>query len=212
MRIVRCVWMCLLLAAAAEAGAQPAEPIGPFAADVRGSLARFKEDAAVAATIGVETKNLPTRGLGLTVGAHFYPLRWRRVTLGVGGEMLIARDSRTLETDSTATVAAPTVTTRVSALSPQVSLNFGRRDGWSYVSGGIGRARLTAQRDDQAAVDASRTRSTNYGGGARWFTGPHLAFSVDLRFYAIDARAAAGAVPAFPRTRMMVISAGISLR
>ena len=36
----------------------------------------------------------------------------------------------------------PTVNARFSALSPQVSLNFGTRDGWSYLSGGIGWARF----------------------------------------------------------------------
>lgn len=207
--------LALLLSVAAPAAsfAQQREPVGPFAADVRGALARFKEDAALAATLDVDPSNLPTRGLGLAVGAHWYPVRRGRISLGVGGELLWARDSRTGETEEGATAPAPTVTTRLSMLSPHVSLNFGHRDGWSYISGGIGRAGLTAERNDVSSPgDAGQTRMTHYGGGARWFTGPHLAFTFDVRFYTINGRPAAGTRPAFPRTRMMVISAGISLR
>lgn len=212
----RCVWLCLLLvtlAGISDAAAQPPEPVGPFVADVRGTLARFKEDPVLAAALNVTPTNLPTRGLGLAAGVHLYPLRRRRITLGVGGEMLVARGSRTADQTGASAVQGPTVTTRLSAVSPQVSLNFGKRDGWSYISGGIGLARLTAERVDAPfAEGASRTRAINYGGGARWFTGPHLAFSLDLRFYTVNARAASGARPAFPRSKMMVISVGASLR
>ncbi len=203
------ILLCLLCPL--EASAQPPDPIGPFVVDVRGVLARFKEDAAIAAAIEVDPTNLPTRGLGLAVGAHWYPLSIRRITLGLGGEMLWARDSRTAEptTTGTTTTEGPTVTTRLSAIAPQVSLNFGRGEGWSYVSGGIGLARLTAERADQPLANgAGRARTTHYGGGARWFTGPRLAFTFDLRFYAIDAQPDA----LMPRTRLMVVSVGASLR
>lgn len=200
--------------AASNAAAQPAEPIGPYAVDLRGAFARFKEDAAVAETIAVAPSNLPTRGLGLAAGAHWYPFRLRRVTFGLGGELVWARDSRTAEqTTGTTTTAGPTVTTRFSALSPHLSLNFGGRDGWSYVSGGLGWASLSAERSDEPLPgDPERARMSHYGAGARWFTGPRLAFTFDLRFYAIDAVPAAGGRPAFPRNRMMVISAGASFR
>ena len=194
------------------AGAQPVGPPGPFTIDARGTLARFDEDATVASGLGVSTENLPTRGLGLTVGGHWYPLRGR-ITLGVGGEMVWARDSRTLDVPEDSTLDTPTVNTRFSALTPQVSLNFGNRDGWSYVSVGMGLARLSAERAEAPfAGDASSTRALNYGGGARWFARPHLAFTFDIRFYTVNAQAAEAERPAFPRTRMMVLSAGISLR
>ncbi|MGH8637880.1 MAG: hypothetical protein ACREUZ_12175 [Burkholderiales bacterium] len=196
-----------------DARAQPADPIGPAVVDVRGTLARFKEDAATAQAIDVEPANLPTRGLGLAVGAHWYPARLGRVTFGLGGELLWARDTRTGEQSETATTEPPTVTTRLSAISPHVSLNFGRGDGWSYVSGGLGWASLTSERTDEPFTGGGgRARMTHYGGGARWFTGPHLAFSFDLRFYAINASEASGTRPAFPRSRLMVISVGASLR
>jgi hypothetical protein len=91
-------------------------------------------------------------------------------------------------------------------------LNFGRRNGWSYISGGIGSATFTAQRLDDLLGGGSRVRAINYGGGARWFTNRHLAVSVDLRFYSIDPQPATIDRPAFPKNRMMVISGGIALR
>lgn len=202
--------ICTINGAAAHA--QVTEPIGPFAADVRVAWARFAEDAAIASALGVSATNLPTRGLGLVFGAHWYPLRLGGVTLGLGGELLTARASRTLAPAAPGGAEGPTVETRLSVASPQISLNFGKKDGWSYLSGGIGWAGFTAERTDQPLADGSRTRTINYGGGARWFTGKHLAVSVDLRFYAIGAQPAVTGRPAFPKTRRMVISGGIALR
>lgn len=213
MKHVSRVALCLLLAGAGEAAAQRPEPIGPWVADVRGSLARFKAEPPVAQALQVSTDTLPTRGLGLSAGAHWYPLRRGRVTFGVGGELVLARSSRTAEETGTAG-ARPTVTTRFSAVSPHVSLNFGTNDGWSYISGGIGRAGLTTGSDALPAFAgaAERVRATHYGGGARWFTGPRLAFTFDVRFYTLDAREATAARPGYPRNRFTVISVGASLR
>jgi hypothetical protein len=215
MQNIRFLCMCVVLLGASEAAAQPWQPIGPFVADVRGSLARFKEDPGIASAIGVQPANLPTRGLGFSIGAHVYPLRRGRLTIGIGGEFVVARDSRTLEAedeDDEAAPPGPTVTTRFSSLSPQVSLNFGKRDGWSYLSGGIGLASLTAEQAGTPVPGGGRVRAIHYGGGARWFTGPHVAFTFDVRFYTVPAQPAAGTRPSFPRSRFMVLSAGVSLR
>jgi hypothetical protein len=207
-RIAACL---LTVGAAAEVAAQPPQPVGPYVIDARGSFVRFKEDGAIANTIDVSADNLPTRGLGITTGAHWYPVRWRRVAFGLGAELLLARDSRTKEATET-TEAGPTVTTRLSALSPHLSLNFGKGDGWSYISGGFSSARLTVERTDRPAIDVDRTRATHYGAGARWFTSRRLAVSVDVRFYAINARPPTGTLPQFPRNRLTVFSAGIAVR
>jgi hypothetical protein len=211
--------LVLVLGTVSPAAAQQVEPIGMFVADVRGTLARFKQDGAIASFVGVTPEDLPTRGLGLALGAHLYPLRKGRVTLGIGGEILWARDSRTGEAPDPPAVPPavpvpppPTVTTRLSSIAPHLSLNFGHGEGWSYVSGGIGLATLSAERDDVPAADADSTRMTHYGGGARWFTSPHLAFTFDVRFYAINGRPAAGTTPEFPKSRMMVISVGASFK
>jgi hypothetical protein len=202
----------LVLVGASDAAAQPVQPVGGFVIDTRGTLARFKGSEDIAAPLGVTADDLPTRGLGIAVGAHWYPLRLGRVSFGVGGEVLFARDRRTAEA-TTERPEPPTITTRFSVASPQVSVNFGKREGWSYLSGGLGLASLKSDSDAAAFTgDAGRVRTTHYGGGARWFTGPHVAFTFDLRFYTINEQAAAGTRPAYPRSRMMVISVGASFR
>lgn len=218
MRLVTCprkaavLSLAILAGSASPALAQIQEPIGRYVADARITWARFKQDAGIASAIGVQPVNLPTRGLGLVFGAHWYPLRGARLALGLGGEIMAARDHRTLDPATEDGPEGPTVQTRLSNLSPQLSINFGRKDGWSYVSGGIGSASFTAERQDAPAGGGSRARSINYGGGARWFTKKRLAVSVDLRFYSVAAQPSAAGRPAYPKTKMMVISGGIAVR
>lgn len=192
----------------------PDEPIERFVFDARGVLARFKANTPAADALGVAASDLPTRGFGVTVGGHVYPLRRRNLALGVGGEVLLrARASRTKSAETANGQDGPTVVTRLTAISPQLSLNFGRRDGWSYLSGGMGWASFTSEIDERPRGDAvSRSTAINYGGGARWFTGKHLAVSLDLRFYGVGAQDAAVGRPALPSMRVMVFSAGISAR
>lgn len=190
----------------------PREPVGPFAADVRVALPRFKDDSAIATGIGVSTDNLPGRGLGLAGGINVYPVR-RKVTLGVGAEVLISRASKTLEPEQEDGAPGPTVNTRFSVLSPQVSLNFGSNRGWSYISGGLGWGRFTTEREDDPVGDPTgRPRVFNYGGGARWFAKDHLAFTLDLRFYTVDAQEATIDRPPYPKMRLMVFSAGVGFK
>jgi Outer membrane protein beta-barrel domain len=205
------VFLCLAMCAS-NAFAQPPRPIGPFVVDARATFARFKAISSVASDLNVTSDNLPTRGLGIDAGVHWYPLKGRHITLGIGGELVAARGKRTTETTGTTTPTA-TVTTRFSSLSPQLSLNFGTGDGWSYISGGIGVARLTTERNDAPFADeAGGVRATNYGGGARWFTGPHIAFTFDVRFYTVSAQPAQGTRPPYSRARFVAISAGVSFR
>ena len=190
------------------------ESIGPFAIDARGVLVRFKQDAAIATPLGVSASDLPTRGLGLSVGAHVYPLRKRNFALGLGGELLLrARATRTVPPAVEDGPEGPTVVTRMTAFSPQVSLNFGKRDGWSYISGGFGKASFIAELEEAPVGDADGSPSAiNYGGGARWFVKKHVAFTFDVRFYSIGSQEATVTRPAYPAMRLMVLSAGISLR
>jgi hypothetical protein len=194
--------------------AQTSEPIGPFAADLRVVMPRFKEDLSVATALGVASTNLPTRGLGIAGGVHWYPVRMGRlVTLGVGGEILISGGSNTAEPETEGGPEGPTVKTRFTSVSPQISLNFGKRQGWSYLTGGIGWAGFRTELETSPVTDGdSRPRAFNYGGGARWFAKEHLAVSLDLRFYAVSAQDAAVGRPAYPSMTLMVISGGISLK
>ena len=110
-----------------------------------------------------------------------------------------SRGSKTLEPETEGGAEGPTVKTRFSVLSPQVSLNFGRRHGWSYLSGGIGWARVhdRARKRRRSPTRTGSRGSFNYGGGARWFAKEHLAFAFDLRFYAISAQEATVGRPAY---------------
>jgi hypothetical protein len=203
----------LWIAAATDVHAQVNEPIGPYVADARGVWARFPDDPVVADLLAVQPDDLPARGLGVVVGAHWYPLRRGRVTFGLGGELMIARGTRTRESDDELVPDGPAINSRMTSISPQLSLNFGRRNGWSYISGGLGWAGFTAERAEFPVSDPEgRTGSYNYGGGARWFTSRHIAFALDLRFYTIGGQLATTNRPAYPRLRIMVISAGVGLR
>ena len=206
-------WLVSLLVLPIPSFAQTPEPIGPIAIDVRVATPRFKENADVASALGVSTTNMPGRGLGLAGGLHWYPVRMGRVTLGLGGELLFSGASNTLEAEDDTAEDGPTVKTGFSAVSPQVSLNFGTGRGWSYLSGGLGWGSFTTEREDDPVGDADGSPSVlNYGGGARWFAKDHLAFAFDVRFYAISAQEAMTGRPAYPKMTLMVISAGISFK
>ncbi len=191
------------------------EPIGRFAADVRVALAAIPGDAVDGhgarrdgrATCRAAAWDWPRASTSIRRA-------WARSSLGVGGEWLVfSRGSKTLDPETEGAASGPTVTTDFSVLSPQVSLNFGGRNGWSYLSGGIGWAAFTTELEGLPVADPDgRTRSINYGGGARWFAKEHLAFAFDLRFYKINAQEATPGRPAYGGRRMMVFSAGVSLK
>ena len=188
-------------------------PIGRYVADARIAFPKFKQDPSIAAGIGVTTLNLPARAFGFVLGAHWYPARLGIVTFGIGGEIVTAGRGHTLNTGTEAKPVNVTVNSRFSAISPQVSFNIGSRDGWSYISGGIGSSTFTAERMDKPLPDqASRSKTINYGGGARWFAKKHLAVSMDLRFYAVNPQLATTARPGFPRMTLMAFSAGAAIR
>ena len=224
MLYVRCLTtVVMLIAASAVTAAQEREPLPKVAVDAHVATSKFPRDPTVATALGVTTDNMPGRGLGLAAGIHVYPGRMGKVTLGLGAQLLVTRASKTLEPTTETGADGPTVDARFSAFSPQVSLNFGGPEGWSYISGGIGWAGLTIERDTTPVADAEgRMRTLHYGGGARWFAKKHLAFSFDVRFHrypaqdAITQTSATQTVitlrPAYPKGRMLVLSAGISVK
>ena len=204
------------LAFAVPAAAQQKEPIGPYVVDVRGAFGRHKAEPSVATDLGVPAANLPTRTFGIAGGIHVYPLRSRRITLGLGGNVVLARGSKSLEIqedDVAEPVAGPAVRRRFTTVSPEVSLNFGHRNGWSYISGGMfGRSKLYLESETAPVSGAPYRTTVNYGGGARWFTRDRLAFSVDFRWYSVAEQPAAAGIVAQPRTTLLVLSGGIAIR
>jgi hypothetical protein len=209
-----CALICFIIAA--PAAAQQKEPIPIFAADLRGMFSRHKVEPDIAKGLEVDNANLPVRSLGLAGGAHVYPWHSRKVTLGFGGNVVVARGSRALDivVDGVEQPAkGPTVRRYFTAFSPEISLNFGHRNGWSYISGGMfGRSKLYLDRADKPATDAPFRKTLNYGGGARWFIADHVAFAVDFRWYSVAEQPPTAGVVFQPRTTLLVLSGGISIK
>lgn len=206
-----------LIFVAVPAAAQQKEPLPVFTADLRGIFARHKTEPSIATSLDVEPGNLPTRSFGLVGGGHAYVLRGRKIALGIGGTVLVGGGSRTLDiTASNGTVTqSPTVRRHFRSITPEISLNFGHKNGWSYISGGFfGQSRLYLEREDAPATGAPLRKTLTYGAGARWFTTNHLAFSVDIRWYSVAEMPASTAsnVVLEPRTTLMVLSGGISIK
>jgi hypothetical protein len=163
---------------------------------------------------------VPSRSLGFDLGGHVYIVRGRSVGLGLGAAMVMARKT-TSPPDPPAGAepsTAPDVTTRLTSVAPQLSLNFGHRLGWSYISGGVGRARVRADVSRPATigsptmVEIGWVQTINYGGGARWFINDHIAFNLDLRWHKLPSVSATATQPAAGRASLIVAGGGISIK
>ena len=193
--------------------AQVQQPISPYVIDLRGFYSGLGQDLTTAANLGVPAINLPKRGLGGVLGLHVYPLRKKTFALGLGGEFLLAR-GRAQEKDSTTgdPVGLP-IEQRVVSLSPQISLNFGHRGGWSYLTAGMGPLSFETFQGTIAPADAPPKKNTiNMGGGARWFAASHVAFMFDVRYYLTRPEEVIGPFPGRARNRLRILSAGIAIR
>ena len=201
---------------AARAGARESRSAGsrPMCAS---PCRDIPDDAPTATALGVTTEQPAEPRPGhWPPGVNVYPLRtgqgrarrrWRVADLQPRQQDARPGDGRRRR-------AARRSKLSFSVLSPQISLNFGGRDGWSYISGGIGWAAVhdRARKTRPSPTPTGARGSINYGGGARWFAKEHLAFAFDLRFYKINAQDATPGRPAYGGRRMMVFSAGVSLK
>jgi hypothetical protein len=207
------ILILLITALASRANAQDPPPrIGPFAVDVHMSIPAFPTDSQqLADSRALKVAELPGRGLGGQVGAHYYLPAWGALTVGLGAEVMIARATSTPADPSS---GLRSVEERLVTASPQLSFNFGSGHGWSYLSGGIGRAVWSIHETglEASEADVEPLTTVNYGGGARWFIKKHLAFSLDVRFYEIREGTPIPPLPGSPRTTLFVIAAGISLK
>jgi hypothetical protein len=205
-------WM--LLAAHPVRAQDPPPRIGPFVVDVHASVPKFPSDQFLADSRDMVLAELPGRGLGIQIGATVYPLRWRAVTFGVGGEFATSRARKAAVAASAQSEALRGAEEKFTSLAPQLSFNFGNGHGWSYISGGLARSTWSLIPDGRPAFpsDSEKLKTINYGGGARWFMKAHLAFSFDVRFYAINPGSPYLAFPGSPRTTLMVIGAGVSVK
>jgi hypothetical protein len=192
--------MCAV-ACAAPALAQQPKPLQAFVFDIRGAFPSPGKDATTAADLGVQAADMPGRGFGPAFGAHVFFWRSNGLALGFGVEGLMARSQSAL------------VSERMEGVAGVFSLNFGHREGWSYVSAGAGPLRFRSEL--RAASPAGRPHSkmiVNVGGGARWFTTPHLAFTVDARLYLAKAITATDTWPGRGKKNLLTVSVGISIK
>jgi hypothetical protein len=203
--------LALVLAVSAPAAAQMnQQPIPAVVFDARAALPLVGQDGVTAASLGVDPTSLPSVGLGVAVGAHVYPFRVAGIVVGFGGEFVRGSASN-LPKDATGTATSAEILRTFESASGQFSLNFGHRLGWSYITGGAGPLRFDTHFAG-VAVSPPRTTAINYGGGARWFVTPRLAFSLDLRFYRPSAIAASGGAAARNGRKITVFSIGVSVK
>jgi len=211
-RVVLVLALAVLMAPAAPAFAQEPPPkIGPFVVDIHGAVPRFPDSEGLAESRGLSIAELPGSGLGVQIAAHVYLLKIKAVTIGIGAEGMASRARQTPAEGATSTRA---VTEQFRTLDGQLSLNFGTGKGWSYISAGIGQSIWSVVPDGLEPVfgDEERLKTINYGGGARWFSKRHLAFSFDVRFYAINPGTGSFGFPGSPRTTLLSIAAGVSVK
>lgn len=218
-------WLILLmLAAAAPASAQTAERLPWFAADLQGAWVGLPTAEGWVPAVSATTP-LPGRAWGVAGGATVYPMKLGVMTLGLGVSMHTGTSTSNAATSTTGTGATEktvptttTVTTQITSLLPQLSLNFGHKLGWSYLSLGYGRSKVASSSAPFGTALALRmpeawNPAINFGGGAKWFMKPRLGASFDVRFTKLSSRAATAAQPAFgKRTQMVTISVGISVQ
>jgi hypothetical protein len=210
----RCALICaVLLPLSSAVSAQEPPPRIPIVAiDLHATVPRFPSNPALAASRSMTLAELPGAGLGLQGIVTLYPIRWRAVTFGIGGEVTANRSRQAAPAGNPGVRGAEE---KFLSAAPQLSFNFGSGHGWSYLSGGIGVAQWSLIPDDRAdplPSDSERLKTINYGGGARWFAKPHLAFSFDVRFYAINPGSPYLTNPGSPRTTLFIVGAGVSFK
>lgn len=210
-----CATVLLVFGAERPSGAQdPPPPIPRVVLDLRGTVPKFTTEEELAASRGIPQTELPSRGWGADVGLHVNVLKWKAVTFGLGGLLTLARAVKSPRPAAAGVAAVEGLTERFTSVTPQLSFNFGDGDGWSYISGGIGPAQrtLVPVGGSLSVMDEQRLRTINYGGGARWFIKSRLAFTLDVRFHQIDPAPGLLGLPGSPRSTMLIIGAGASLK
>jgi hypothetical protein len=189
-----------------------------FVIDAQGTFSGLPNTAGWVPAVPLDTP-IPGHGFGVGVGAHVYVFKLGVVTFGVGGNAIVVRGNGGTFDTTKGEATTPSVTTQSTSLNPQVSLNFGHRLGWSYLSGGYSTAKIKSESTafsttvPAAAAPELWNPGFNYGGGARWFMKTHLAASFDVRFVQLASREPAPDHPVFAlRTKMINWMVGISIQ
>jgi hypothetical protein len=219
---MRVALLVAFLIAPLAAFAQTPDRLPLFAIDAHAATVGLPQAEGWVPVVSADTK-LPGRNWGFAGGAAVYPLRFRLVTFGFGASIIHGSgsgESFTITTGSGTTAitrVTPVVHTAITSLAPQISMNFGHKLGWSYLSGGVGKSKVTSSADAAGTTPAivvpeAWNSALNFGGGAKWFMKPHLGASFDVRFVKLSSRSATDTLPSAKRTQMWNISAGISIQ
>jgi len=196
-----------LMAAAPAAGQTRARP-DSWVLDIRGVTSAVPTDATFYPTL--TSTIVPSRGFGADVGGHVYLFNLGPARVGLGATVMTVRAtvSAPASTQEESVEPGQRVTLTLRAVAPQISFNFGSRDGWSYLSAGLGLGSVNSRTENAlpGEQESGRLRVVNYGGGARWFFTPRLAFGIDLRAYQLAAGAGT------PRVNAFAVGAGLSVR
>ena len=197
-----------LLAAAPAAGQTTASPPGPYVFDVRAATSGVPNDLSFYPTL--TTGVVPARGFGLDVGGQVYVFTLGPARVGLGANVMLIRSSATALVPPEDPLPGQRLTLNLRTVAPQVSFNFGTRDGWSYLSAGLGVASVTTRTEEitEGERESGQLRALNFGGGARWFITERVAFGFDVRAHKIAASGSSGT----PAMTMMAVGAGLSLR
>jgi opacity protein-like surface antigen len=212
-----------LLVTGAPAAAQSTSRPGPWALDVRGVTSPVPEQTVFYPTLD-RTALIPGRGFGFDLGVHLYLLNLGAARLGIGADLFYVRGKTTplvptpaAGSGTTASSVGQAVEVDLRMLAPQVSFNFGSREGWSYLSAGLGTADVvtrTAGVLPGRRQQSSRLNALNVGGGARWFVKSHLAVGFDIRMHNIGAGTVEAPAPlvATPSMRILTVAVGLSIK
>ena len=226
---MRPVW-CLSAAAVLSAlwvgpcAAQSTDPLPRYSADVYGAWVGLPTEAGWVPAVSAATP-IPGRGWGASLGADVHLLRLGFATFGAGASVAGAQATgASIETITTTggtstktEVPTAIVTTRVTNVSPHLSINFGHRFGWSYISAGYGVTKINSAALAVATTPALSAPNAwnpalNFGGGARWFMKQHLGAGFDVRWNKLSSRATTAAAPGAKRTQLFTMAVGITLQ
>ena len=221
--MIRFVVAAVLVLLAAPAHSQQREPLPWFAIDLHAASVGLPTAEGWIPVPVIGDTPLPGRGFGASVAATAYPFKLGIMTFGLGAAISSGSgkgEALTITTGSGAsevTVVTPVFRTRALNVIPQISINFGHKLGWSYLSAGIGTTRIAASADaspttPQVTLPQTWNQALNFGGGARWFMKRRLGAGFDVRFIKLGSRAESGVIPAARRTQMVSFSAGITIQ
>ena len=210
--MIRSVARAVVIALAVTATPAPAQtvsPPGPWIVDIRAATSSVPTDLSFYPA--GDATLVPSRGFGLDVGGHIYLFTFGPSRVGVGANVVVIRSTATEPPSGEEGSPGERLSLNIRTIAPQVSFNFGSRDGWSYLSAGLGVGSITTRVEGASTSERSsgQLRSINFGGGARWFLSPRLAFGFDVRVHKIGA---AGGNQQTPGVTAVAVSAGLAFR